>query len=143
MLSFFSLLSINSNIGSFWSIRFIYTLERSSQSRMALCFFLLALSTLNLLQSASKLIAEPGNLFLAISSVSITLSLGIVFLFIKESSLLRWPISKSALWIIIFLPSINFKKSSAMSLNFFLSAKNSSVYPWTFSALSETFLSGF
>ena len=79
------------------------------------------------MQSASKLIPEPGNLFLAISSVSTTFSLEIGFLFINKSSLFKWPISNSALCIIIFFPSINSKKLSAISINFFLSDKKLSV----------------
>ena len=45
--------------------------------------------------------------------------------------------------LLFFFPSINSKNSSAISINFFLSDKNSSVYPWIFNADSETFLSGF
>ena len=40
-----------------------------------MCFSLLELSILNLLHKASKLIPEPGNLFLANSSVSIIFEL--------------------------------------------------------------------
>ena len=63
----------------------------------AVCFFLLELSILNLLHKASKLIDEPGNLFLASSRVSITFSFEMFFLFIKDNSLFKCPISNSAL----------------------------------------------
>ena len=69
----------------------------NSQSIKAVCFVLLELSILNLLQSASKLILDPGNLFLAISRVSITFSFDISFLFINDNSLFKCPISNSAL----------------------------------------------
>ena len=42
-------------------------MANNSQSKRAVCFFLLELSILNLLHRASRLIAEPGNLFLATS----------------------------------------------------------------------------
>ena len=75
----------------------MYTLDNNSQSIIAVCFSLFELSILYLLHNASKLTPEPGNLFLAISRVSIIFSFEIFSLFINESSLLRCPISNSAL----------------------------------------------
>ena len=71
------------------------------------------------------------------------LSLLILFLPISESSLFKWPISNSALCIISLLSLIKFKNSSPISSNFYCLDKNSSVYPCTLKAFSETFLSGF
>ena len=104
----------------------MYTLDKSSQSIKALCFTLLELSILNLLHRASKLILDPGNLFLAISNVSTTFAIDIFSFFIMDNSLFKWAMSNSALWITIFFPSIKFKNSSATSLNNFLSERNSS-----------------
>ena len=84
-------------------------------------------NTKEILDNASKLIEDPGNFSLAMSSVSITLSLDIVGLPINLSSLLMCEISNSALCITSFLFCINFRKSSTTSKNFFLSARNSSV----------------
>ena len=89
-----------------------------------MCFSLFELSILNLLHRASKLIPEPGNLFLARSSVSTVFSLFISGLPAMDSSLFKCEISNSALCIIIFLSLIKFKNSSAISKNFFLSDKN-------------------
>ena len=49
------------------------------------------------IHNASKLFPDPGNLFLAISRVSITFSFCIFFLLINDNSLLRCAISNSAL----------------------------------------------
>ena len=117
-------------------------MESKSQSTSAVCWVLFELSILYLLQRASKLIEDPGNLFLANIRVSTT-SLLIIFFPIIFNSLLRWDKSNSALCIINLLSFINSKKLSTISGNFFLDAKNSSVYPWTCKAFSETFLSGF
>ena len=57
----------------------MYTLYNKSQSIKAVCFSLFELSILNLLHNASRLIPEPGNLFRAISKVSITNSFEIFF----------------------------------------------------------------
>ena len=92
-----------------------------------MCFSLFELSILYLLHKASKLIPEPGNLFLAISRVSITLLFNIFGLLISVSSLFKCAISNSALCIIIFLFLIKFKNSSTISPNLFLSDKNWSV----------------
>ena len=112
----------------------MYTFANNSQSISAVCFSLLELSILNLLHNASKLIGEPGNLFLAISSVSIIFSFVIFSFPAIKSSLLIWAISNSALWIIIFLSLINSRNSLAISLNFFLSDKKK------FSEIADDFL---
>ena len=112
------------NFGSFWSKRLIYTFASSSQSNKAVCFSLLELSILNLLQRASKLVLDPGYLFLAISKVSIVFSIFISDFPAIASSLFKCDKSNSALCITIFLFLINSKNSSAISKNFFLSDKN-------------------
>ena len=80
------------------------------------------LSILYLLHKASKLIWEPGNLFLANDNVSTT-SLSILFFPAILSSLFKCDKSNSALWIINLLPFIYSRKSSATSPNFILSDK--------------------
>ena len=131
-----------SKVGSFWSIRLIYTFANKSQSINAVCCTLLELSIRYFLHKASKLIEEPGNLSLAKEIVSI-ISFSILFFPIISNSLFKWAKSNPALWIINFFPSIKSKKSSTISLNFFCLAKKSSEYPWISKAFSETFLSGF
>ena len=74
----------------------MYTFASKSQSINAVWLVLFELSTLYLLQRASKLTGEPGYLSLAKIKVSIT-SLVSFFFPNKESSLLRWPRSNSAL----------------------------------------------
>ena len=69
----------------------------SSQSIKAVCFSLLELSILYLLQRASRLMLEPGNLFLAISKVSITFSFDNFDLPIIPNSLFICDKSNSAL----------------------------------------------
>ena len=76
-----------------------------------MCFSLFELSILNLLHKASKLIPEPGNLFLARSNVSTVFSLFIPCLPAIDNSLFKCEISNSALCIIIFLSLILFLKN--------------------------------
>ena len=71
----------------------------------------------------------PGNLFLAISSESTTFLGSIIFLFNDLSSPFKKPKSKDALCMIIFFPSMKFKKSSAILSNFSCVLKNFSVNP--------------
>ena len=107
----------------------MYTFANKSQSTSAVCCVLLELSTLYLLQRASKRTGEPGNLSLASDSVSTLSSLLIFFYPTKASSLFKCDKSNSALWITSLLFPIKLRKSSTTSENFFCLDKNSSVYP--------------
>jgi hypothetical protein len=97
------------------------------------------------LHSASSEFDLPGNISRAIARLSVTRPTAAAMpgLPMRRSSSLRKPTSKAALWITISAPLRKVSRSSATVANSGLSARNSSVRPWIFTASSLLRRSGF